>query len=391
MSEKLIYFNLLSGFFFGNENKSLTETGQLDWEYIYITADQNFLIPVIAQSIQNNKEIDIPLSILENINNRNREIIASNLFKINELRNIQSLFKSDGIDSIILKGPGLGESVYGDASIRQFGDLDILVKKSQVREAAEIIKNNGYEFSFDLTEEQKIIYENSPLYLKDLELHYPFYNPAKNINIELHWALMPEKYSFSQDVDELFNNSREIEIKEQTFNVLNNEDCLIFLSQHGAKHCWSMLLWIFDIAALLNEKNNINWELVIAKSEELNSKRSVLLSVYLANKLFSCEIPRILKYYFEADKLVSVLGDIVVENYEKGYGYKKIEADNKKFFFRSMENPMDKFRYISALIFKPTIYELEFVALPKELSFLYYLIRPVRLIRKYISKVFPNN
>ena len=86
-----------------------------------------------------------------------------------------------------------------------------------------------------------------------------------------------------------------------------------------------------------------------------------------------------------------MLGDIVIKNYEKGYDYEKIEAENKTFFFSSMESTLDKFRYTTALIFKPTIYELEYVILPKELSFLYFFIRPIRLIKKYISKVFSNN
>jgi len=391
MSEILLFFNLLNTFFIENKKLDLTETGQQDWDYLYSVADQNCLIPIVAKSIQSNNEIEIPQNILEKIENRNLEIVASNLVKINELRNIQSQFNNENIESIILKGPGIGESLYGDISLRQFGDLDILVNKDQLKQASEIIIKNGYTYSFDLTEEQKIIYENSPLYLKDLDLHYPFYNPEKNVHIELHWALMPEKYSFSQDVDELFDNSRKIEIKEQEFNVLNSEDCFIYLSLHGAKHCWSMLLWIFDIAVLLTEKKNINWELVIAKSEELNSKRSVLVSVYLANKFFSCEIPRILKNYFEADNTVSMLGDIVIKNFEEGYDFEKIEANNKTFFLRSMEGTIDKFKYLAALIFKPTIYELEYVALPKGFSFLYFFIRPIRLSRKYISKVFSND
>ena len=104
--------------------------------------------------------------------------------------------------------------------------------------------------------------------------------------------------------------------------------------------------------------------------------------------MFSVEIPKIFGTYINKDKAVSVLGENVKQNFQKIYDLEKIETYNKTFFLKSMESAVDKLLFISELIFKPTIYEVEVIIFPKELSFLYYILRPLRLIKKYLLKIF---
>jgi len=318
----------------------------------------------------------------------NREIAVGNLIKLKELFNIDRQLKESKINTLVLKGPGLGAEIYGDMSLRPIGDLDILISKENVAEAVKILRNNGYEYSFDLTDKQIEIYKKSPIYLIDHDMHYSFYNPLKSIYLELHWALMPEKYSFSQDINEIFSNAIPVSVNSGRFDVPGDEDLIIYLSIHGAKHYWSRMIWIFDIASFIERKKNINWELVIAKSEELNCRRSLLLSFYLAGDFFSVEIPKICGTYINNDKAVLELGKNVKQNFQKIYDLEKIETHNQTFFLKSMESTSDKLLYIADLLFNPTIYEVEVIVLPKKLSFLYYILRPLRLIKKYLLKIF---
>jgi len=371
---------------FDYENVSLP--GSLNWDYIITTSDLNGVIPLLAKTINLYLKDSIPSDVLNTVTEMNREIAVSNLVKLKELFNIDRQLKETEINTLVLKGPGMGAEIYGDLSLRPFGDLDILINKENVAEAVKILKYNGYEYCFDLTEKQIEIYKKSPIYLIDHDMHYSFYNPLKSIYLELHWALMPEKYSFSQDINEIFSNAVPVSVNSGRFDVLGDEDLIIYLSIHGAKHYWSRMIWIFDITSFIERKKNINWELVIAKSEELNCRRSLLLSLYLAGDLFSVEIPKIFGTYINNDKAVSVLGENVKQNFQKIYDLEKIETYNKTFFLKSMESTSDKLLYIADLLFNPTIYEVEVIIFPKELSFLYYILRPLRLIKKYLLKIF---
>ena len=215
--------------------------------------------------------------------------------------------------------------------------------------------------------------------------------PVKKIYLELHWALMPEKYSFSLDVEEVFENAHIVTAGQGEILIPSDEDNIIYLSLHGAKHFWSRLIWIADVAMFMNKKEKINWELVIAKSEELNCRRNLMLAVSMARKMFLIEPPGVFRAYLHNDKKLTVLINKADQNYRTVYDIENIESENKTFFLHSMESTIDKLRFVAEIIFKPTIYELEMISLPKKLSCLYYMLRPVRLLKKYFLKLFSNN
>lgn len=387
--ENRFIINSLAGVLSGNAfNQDTNDFKDFSWDYVIATSDVNGVVPLITKS-QNNQIL--PEDVIETFSEINRESAVSNLIKIKELLSINNNFRDNGIESLVLKGAGLGSDVYGDISLRPFGDLDILVSKEKLNKAVSILMEKGYEHIFNYTDKQAVLYKQSAFYLKDQDMHYSFYNPVKKINIELHWALMPGQYSFSQDVDEIFYNSVSVSHDMGNFKIPCDEDLIVYLSLHGSKHFWSRLIWIYDVAVFISKKNDVNWELVIARSEELNCQRMLLSTVCLSCKMFDVSLPNIIKKYLSGDRHAEALADQVLNNYSKIYDPEVMENENKRFFLSSMDSYYDKFLFVTGLIFKPTIYELEAVSLPNRLSFLYYLVRPLRLIKKYILSVFSHN
>jgi hypothetical protein len=61
---------------------------------------------------------------------RFEEIARKNLRFTAELIRILNCLESHGIAAIPFKGPTLAESVYGNLALREFSDLDILVRQS---------------------------------------------------------------------------------------------------------------------------------------------------------------------------------------------------------------------------------------------------------------------
>jgi hypothetical protein len=53
------------------------------------------------------------------------------------------------------------------------------------------------------------------------------------------------------------------------------------------------------------------------------------------------------------------------------------------FHLRARERLADRSRYCLRLVSTPTAGDFELVSLPARLSFLYYVLRPIRLARKY--------
>jgi putative nucleotidyltransferase-like protein len=48
----------------------------------------------------------------------------------------------------------------------------------------------------------------------------------------------------------------------QTVMTLSPEDLLVYLCAHGAKHVWEKLIWIVDVAGLINRHSDPDWRSV---------------------------------------------------------------------------------------------------------------------------------
>src|ERR1017187_2005929 len=84
-----------------------------------------------------------------------------------------------GIRSIALKGPLLGEAIYGDPGRRPSSDIDLLVAPEQLRAAVEVIRELGYGAPPDHVHEDGL-----PL------LHFVLVHQTGELPpIELHWRV----------------------------------------------------------------------------------------------------------------------------------------------------------------------------------------------------------
>ena len=71
-------------------------------------------------------------------------IARSNLLRTGELVKCLNLLQSQGITAVPMKGPVLAASAYGSLVLREFNDLDILVRERDVTRARDILIAEGY-------------------------------------------------------------------------------------------------------------------------------------------------------------------------------------------------------------------------------------------------------
>jgi len=126
---------------------------------------------------------------LERAFNKNAYI---NMALTGELIKIQNLLKSQAIPMLAFKGPVLAQLAYNNIAARQFVDLDILVPSKEVAKASQLLREQGYQPQFNLTEAQE------QLYVK-VRSEHSFWHPEKEICVDLHWSIMPKYFSFSPE------------------------------------------------------------------------------------------------------------------------------------------------------------------------------------------------
>jgi len=355
--------------------------------YIIDQANYHNVIPLVALAFNSEYYEYVPKPLVEKINELNREIVIKNLYLLNELSSLNNLFTSKEIEFLLLKGPAVGAELYKDINLRHFRDLDLLVRKEDIDAALNLLLENGYKYSFNLTDRQEKLYKKSSIYLTDHDNQYTFIHREKMIIVELHWALMPEQYSFFNDTESLFDRKKKIKINDIEFNTLNDEDNILFLSVHGIKHGWSRLYWLCDIVCFLITKKSIDWSNVLIRAKALNCRRQLCIALNVSNIIVPGLLNEKLIGIIKNDNVVEMISGRILENVFNNDPYIELE-NNNKIFIGSMEHFSDKMRYYFDKLFRPTIYEVEVIVLPKKLSFLYYILRPLRLIKKYLLKIF---
>lgn len=102
---------------------------------------------------------------------------------------VQGTLTEAGIRSTPLKGPRLGESLYGDPGRRQSSDIDLLVARDQIDAAVEVVRGLGYAAPADRVRENGL-----PL------LHFALVHERGELPaVELHWRIHWYECDFAGD------------------------------------------------------------------------------------------------------------------------------------------------------------------------------------------------
>ena len=265
-----------------NKILSLIQT-DLNWEYLIKIASIHMLTPLLYYNLNSICPEKIPHNIIEELKAYYITNIRKNLLMTGELIKILKLLKYDSINAIPYKGPVLTSLAYDNLSLREFGDIDILINKSDALKAKNIMINNGYELY------QPIIINDS-FYMK-LETEYQFYNRKTGTITEIKWKLEGNFFSFPKNSNNLNEHLEKFDLNGFEVETFSTVDQLLILCIHSAKHDWDRLSWICDISEILKSKEKIDWYEILDKSKKMNIKRLLFVNIILAKDLFKLELP----------------------------------------------------------------------------------------------------
>ncbi|SDH01625.1 nucleotidyltransferase family protein [Winogradskyella thalassocola] len=177
---------------FDTPNSKLEKTisnSSFNWDSIVIEGSKHLVLPTIYCRLKAKQLLHILpeelIGYLEEITNINR---SRNLRILNQVHTISHILNQNNINHVFLKGTALLVSgCYKDNGERMVGDIDILVEKSEVHNAFDILKNSGYNKTFGFAYKKKdfrhldrLISDNE---LAAIELHSELLNKT-------HWPLM---------------------------------------------------------------------------------------------------------------------------------------------------------------------------------------------------------
>ena len=354
----------------------------IDWERLISLALRNRVISLLYSSLNKNDSCRdlVPEAIMKRLERHFKNNVARSYHLTMELFDLLDLFESQGIPAIPFKGPILSASVYGNVYFREFGDIDILIQKRDVSEARNLLISRGFRSKRHRSASNEATH-------METECAIGFVRDRDQVFVDLQWgATLLSYFSYSTDSPQFWERLETFSIAGKTVPSIPPEDLLQLLCVHGSRHSWERLGWICDVAELVNAHPEIDWGLVLRQAENQGNRRKLLLGLFLAHELLDALVPAdVLSRAHNEVAIQSLAAQvrhwIMSEPYNRANG-----IDEYVFRLRLMERMSDKLAYSFHLArhhVAPNARDRATIQLPTSLSFLYYLIRPTRLVCKY--------
>jgi hypothetical protein len=355
----------------------------IDWDYLITAARYHRCIPFLFNGIRSLPETQVPPEIIGRVGELFSQSVQWNMLLTTELFSVIDTLNSNGIPSIPLKGPLLSELLYGTISQRQFDDLDILIQRKDFHRTKEILINEGYLPERQMTLIQESVFLNS-------HHHFQFYRNQSGSVTEIHWEISPRIYSFNLDLADLWDHIQPVTLSGHKVLIPSHSDMLLILCEHGSRHYWKRLLWIADIARLV-EFREINWPGLIQYARKIGSERVLLLGISLAHTLFHAEIPPPVSHRLEHDpevlrltkRVLEALGSNRFDIQQPSRTEDTPDIIEEQFYLQARERLRDRIRYYARRATTPTREDLNSSPLPDPLYPFYPVVRIGRLVKKY--------
>ena len=273
----------------------------IDWSHLLQTALGHGTMPLLYKHLNTICPEAIPKSAMEQLKNHFHMNAGRNLFLTRELLKLLDLFEVHGIPAIPYKGPILAASVYGDVSLRQFNDLDLLIHKCDVLKVKDLLISQGYEPTFQLTRAQEKA-------LLQSKCEYSFNRYEDRVHVEVHWQIVPTYFAFPLDFEYLWERLElPVSLVGKTTYSIPPEDLILILCVHGFSHLWAFWGWICDVAELIRTYQGLDWKRVMKQADKLGGERMLFLGLLLAADLLGAVIPKEIMQRIGTDPTVESL------------------------------------------------------------------------------------
>lgn len=344
----------------------------IDWQLLLNLASQHCVRPILLQSLKCVCWDSVPKEIKLELMMFNRANAQKNLLFTRELLQLIDLFNKNAIPIAAFKGPILSRIVYGDISLREFSDLDVIVAKDNLSKAQDILLARGYQADFTDRDFRAAF--------QSYQGQYAFRHGNTGIAVDLHWRLSGAAVPLT--LAAIWPRLEQVTIAGRTVFTLSQDDLALFLAEHGTKEGWRSLIWVCDFAEVVRKYKDIDWGAVLDRAQRRNSSRSLLLAIALASTLLDAPAPVALIARAHKNSAVRKLA----EKAQLGMLRSAQEPETAEFLRRltTSDRLTNRLWTVAALLATRTVSDYQAMPLPKILWGTYYLTRPFRLAIKLI-------
>lgn len=348
----------------------------LDWDLLLSEAAENSVTPLLARQLPASAADVVPPARLERLKDAARANAVRSLILVAELIKIVDAFGSQGIQAIPYKGPVLAAQAYQDVTLREFDDLDIVLRQRDMPKANDILVSLGFRPEFPW-----ILSPGAASALVPGEYNYR--DDDRRLMVELHTELTLRHFPVQPDLDDLAGRLVPVALSGHHVRTFAPEDALPILCIHGSKDFWERISWIADIAELVQAHPQLDWDRVFQCAESFHARRMLHLGLALAAGLLAAPLPDAILASVRNDLTAASVASEVQQRLLSRAWPRLDAAGRLRFRRRMLPGTLAGWRYALRLAVVPAEEDWLMMRLPRPLAPLYVALRPLRLLRKY--------
>jgi hypothetical protein len=310
-----------------------------------------------------------PVEIDERVSRTSRTQRLRALQGLAQLTSLVRLLRAAGIESVALKGPAFACWLYGDAGMRRFADLDLLIHPSDRVRALESLRAAGYSLPGGITmAAARTVYAGVGA--------WPL-GHAREVGVDLHWTAQAARFGSALDTGAVLRDSTAVAIGGEEIRIPSATHTATLALLHAAKHTWSSLELVLAIAHLLR-REDVDWSRVHQLSAGAGAWNGSAAGLALAVELFEVELPPELRRRVDSAAVRPLVGAALAFLAMPGVE----DASRRREFSAhcaALDSARHRLAYAAWRVLAPTPLEAAWCRLPDPLVGLYFPARIVRL------------
>jgi hypothetical protein len=360
----------------------------LDWGRVLRLGRRHRVLSLLYLNLHRLASPAAPAAVLAELRGQFMKNAARNLQLSAELLRLLDPFEKNNTPMVPFKGVVLASFVYGDPALRDAGDIDLLVHRNDIVRAADLLCSLGHRPFYPTASAEETAFLSSlqgarrAAYLQYHGEHHLVREDGL-LNVDLHWQVTHRAISRGLETKALFSGLTPIELGGRTIRTFGPEHLLLVLCDNGAKDGWARLDRVCDVAELLRRNPNLDWETVLTTARQIGAERMLLLGLSLANRLLDAPIPaeihdRLREKPFVADLATTIAAQLLDQG-----GPEASKISLSLLHLHLADSLRGRLRYCRMQL-RSNVGEWMLVPLPSRFWFLYSVIRPVRLVGRFL-------
>lgn len=365
-----------------------------DWEEVFQGVCGNGLLGLTQRYLARQPTRAYPpLEFRQRIQEAQRINTMRMIMMYRKIRPLLDYLTRSGLDYMVIKGPAVAYSVYPDAALRSFNDLDIVVRERDWAMMHQLLIGIGFKPEEDLPQPPPKLVPQAVMY----ELKY--WHAETKLLVEVHYDDILNAGLAARDVEGFWQRATMAQVDDIPVKVMSLDDQLIHLCIHAHYHSYTRLNWLSDLAFIVRDHAaRIDWERILKTVQVEEAQVGVYYSLYFLERLLGVSAPMGVMAALRPDTFRRRFHERYMPE-EKILLLQPMSRSDFSFYFMPlfkrllpdllvMGRRREKLHYLQRLLLPPQDWLRYYYRLSStQMIMIHYLLHPLKLAYHYLDEI----